>query len=365
MVNIIYVGEAINEKKDISNGSHIRRYYALASLKNKFNTVIINGLKDVFINHRAIFRKNSLIWVHYPSSRKTCLISILLSFLTSNEMLLYIHDFPVEQKKGFTFTTYSFNKMMSLKILQQILLCKSQYLVLASPLFLDLFPRKSYHSIFYMLPGFGLDEANLLFSKSTEHQESNRKKALYFGSMNRADSIFLLSKVFSKITDWDLHLLGPLEGMELQFDSKNVIYLGQKKHDDVLKGLKDYDVIIIPYPKNNYIDKIMPIKLGYSFASCKPVITSRTDGIELYVSLVGLEKNVIYIDEWTEENLLEALEAAEELKINQDDTFSKMETIQWEICFEKLFKYLETDDCSLPNKTWLKNENMYDFKEII
>ena len=192
-------------------------------------------------------------------------------------------------------------------------------------------PKKS-QKILIMPPGVGADECVI---PKTNEIANKKNIAIYFGSMNRKGAIPMITELFSELDEWELHLIGLKEGEEI-IENKNVKYRGVVSHDKLAEILSNADAILIPFPKNEYLDIAMPTKLAYALKSCKPVIVTKLKGITKHISVMGLEENVIYVEEWNLDNLKESLDEALKLNIDAEKTIEKLTPMAWEHRFTKV-----------------------------
>ncbi|MDG6219796.1 MAG: glycosyltransferase, partial [Candidatus Thermoplasmatota archaeon] len=282
-MKVIYVGQnLLKNKKDMNYGGMIRKYYSQKILSEKENLIFIEKYKDVLKFKENIIDQESFLWIHYPLQRKLSILTIFLSFFFQNKIILTIHDIPILQQKDLADTKYTYFKQFSIKFTEKILFRIAKYIILPAPGLKKNISKRKNQTFFVMPPGISKQELNIAPACSFINK---RKVALYFGSMKRSDSIFQLTKVFSKMDSWDLHLVGPLDNEQLHF-ANNIKYLGQVNHCDLPNILHNSDVILIPYPKTEYFNLCMPIKLGYSLMSFKPIITTKLNGIQEYVNFV-------------------------------------------------------------------------------
>jgi len=331
---IIFVDWApINSKSDIRGGGHIRRYYAWITLNKMVDTVLPFREKSGNINWKAVrhmFKKDSMLWVEYGCGGVAHLFALFASFIRSKKLIINVHDLAIQQK--YVDQSAPFLKRIRLQIIEGLLFERANTIIIVCPGLLDYFTPKKNQKVFIMPPGVGKDE---LFVRPSDKIDKRNKIALYFGSMRRKGAIPLTIELFSELKKWELHLIGLKEEEEI-FENGNVSYLGSVSHDKLTNILIDADVILIPYPKNDYLDKAMPIKLGYALKSCRPVITTKLRGVSEYVSMVGLEENVIYVDAWNPDSLEEGLEKAQNLNIDAEETIEKLSAVMWEPRFEKV-----------------------------
>ncbi len=330
----------INSKSEIYKGGHIRRYYAWITLNKMVDVVIPFRKENGSINWNAIccmFNKNSEIWVEYGSGRVAHFFVLLASYVRSKQIILNVHDFAVEQRKSIG-GKIPFVKKLEIQILERLLLQRAKVIILSCPGLLDYFTPKSDQMILIMVPGVGEDEietSRLILSYPKSKQK--RKIAMYFGSMNQGGTIPEIAELFSKLDDWELHLIGLEEGEEI-VSMKNVKYFGSLDHASVQICPKNADAILIPYPNEDYFNKAMPIKLGYTLKTCKPVISTDLKGILEYVSRLELEHNVVFVKEWNFDNLKDALQMAQGINIDPRITLEKLESVAWEPRFRKVIE---------------------------
>lgn len=336
-MEVVYIDwTPIYKKIDIFGGGDIRRYYSWTTLNNMVDRVIPFKKKNRDTNREAvfnIFRKNSIIWVEYPCDGFGHLIVLLACIVRKKKVIINVHDFLIQRK--YVYREPNYLKNIKLRIIEKLLLRYANFIILPCPGLLDYINPKKNQKIIIMPPGVGEDE---LFIPSFKNNNL-RKIALYFGSMQRKGSIPKIIDIFSELKEWELHLVGRKEGQEI-IEKDNVKYLGSLSHDKLNNILSCADVILIPPPMNNYFDKAMHMKSGYSLKSCRPVITTRLRGISEYVSMLGLDNNVIYIEEWNFENLKNALKKAENLNIDPEKTIEQMKELAWEPRFTKLVNIL-------------------------
>lgn len=333
---VIFVDWAPTEhKRDIHGGGSIRRHYAWAALNKSVSEVVPFRKKDSSINWKAVimmFKKDSVIWVEYGCGGVAHFFVLLssVSFTRSKKIILNVHDFAIQQSRDFD-KEMPFLKKIRLRVFEWLLLHRANVIIFAWPRFLDYFTPKRGQKILIMAPGVEEDELSV---PSSNNIEKGKKVAVYFGSMRRKDAIPKVIELFSELKEWELHLIGLKEGEEI-IEKENVKYLGTVSHDKLSDILSNADVVLIPLPKNVYLDKSIPIKLGYALKLCKPIIVTKLKGISEYVSMVALEENVIYIEEWNLDTLKDALQKAQSLNINAEKTIERLRTMAWEPRFKR------------------------------
>lgn len=337
----------IENKMNIKHGGNVRRYYSQLALKRAgYKINYVYTFKDIINFNKHIFIKRNLLWFHYPTRRSVSIIAIFISLITRKKLILTLHDFPIEQQAAVDGKKYTFIERNSIRLIEPILLYCSSHIIIAAPGMLNYFkPLKNQH-IIVMPPG--VSNSELILPNLGKNCQRSKKVAVYFGSMKRNKAIPNLINIFLKLKDWELHLFGPLEGEKI-IQSSSVKYFGQMDPDSLKENLENSDVILIPYPCNDYLHICMPMKLGSALACCKPVIATRLQGISEYISYLGLNENVVYINEWNESNVLKALKKTERLSIDKDITLEKMNKMAWEPRFSELIGIISSNSKSSNN----------------
>lgn len=355
-MEVVFVDWApIEHKGDIHFGSHIRRYYAWTLLNKIANEVLPFREKNGNINQEAVikmFNKDSKIWVEYGCGGVAHFFVLLASFIQFKKtLILNVHDFTVEQQKD-THGEHPFLRRLRLQIAEQLLLRRANTIILPASGVLDYFKQGKNQKVLIMPPGVGGDELFIPFSHNNV-KDKKIKTAIYFGSMRQKGIIPLIIELFSELNGWNLLLVGQKEGAKIE-ERENIKYLGVVSHVKLQTILDDSDVILIPYPKNDYLDKAMPIKLGYALKSCRAVIVTKLRGVSEYISMVGLEENVIYVEEWNLDSLKDALEKAQNLDIDAEKTIEKLGSLTWEPRFEKAVEIaLDTSQATHGSLEWI------------
>lgn len=331
-MKIIFVDSApTTQRSDIYKGGQIRRYYAWTTLNETVESVISFRKNEGGINWSAVigmFKKDSNIWVEYGCGGVAHLFVLIASFIRfKKKMILNVHDLAIQQR-DVDDVQQQFLKRLRLKIIEWLLLKRADVFIIPCPGLLDFFQPRRDQKVLVMVPGVGEDEL-IVPTFQEDLKEKKVKTAIYFGSMQRKGAIPTIIGLFSELDGWELWLIGLKEGGEVA-ERENVKYLGAVSHDKLPNILGDADAIVIPLPKNEYLDKAMHIKLGYALKTCKPVIATELKGITEYVSMAGLEDNVIYLDEWNLDTLKDSLQRSQNLNINAEETIEKLIPLAWE-----------------------------------
>lgn len=338
-MEVIFIDHVpIKQKSDISQGGHVRRYYAWKTLNEVVERVIPFRKENGDINWHAVrhmFRKDSKIWIEYGCGGTAHLFALLASFIRSNRFILNVHDFAVLQRRDFD-KNPAFLKSLRLQVIEKLLIRRSNTIIFSWPRMLDYFIPGQDQRLLIMVPGVGEDE---LFRHLSDKKNNGKKIALYFGGMKRKGMIPWISDLFSELKDWELHLVGLRENEEI-IEKENIKYTGPVSHNKLFDIISNADLILIPNPKNEYMDRFIPMKAAYTLLSCKPVIASRLRGLSEFISMVGLEDNVIYLDDWNHESLKGALQKAENIKIDVEKTIEKLRPLSWEPRFKKAIEVI-------------------------
>ncbi len=250
----------IKQKSDIRCGGHVRRYYAWTTINKMVERVIPFTKDNGNINWHAInrmFNKDSKIWVEYQGKTIAHLFTLLASFIKSNGIILNLHDLVVMQRRDFD-KNPQLIKRLRLQIIERLLIERANLIILAWPRMLDYFKPGKDQKLLIMVPGLGEDE---LIAHLSNKKKNGRKIALYFGGMKRKGGIPWISELFSEFKEWELHLVG-LREKEYIVESENVKYTGSVSHDKLFDIMCNADLVLIPNPKNEYMDRHIPMKVA-------------------------------------------------------------------------------------------------------
>ncbi|MBZ4646274.1 MAG: hypothetical protein JG777_1763 [Clostridia bacterium] len=339
MKKVLFIDWSPTGKKiEINSGNKIRRYYAWTILNEMANKVYSLRKENNYIDWTNVFKVYNgkcIVWVEYGCGSIAHLLAILLSFNHANKLVLNIHDLHMQQEH-FNKSPTSLKKLR-LQIIEALLLYRANTLIIPWPRLLDYFKPRTKQKIIIMPPGIGEDEIG-----KVTYCKNKRKTALYFGSMRRKGIIPVVVESFSELKEWDLQLVGPKEGEEI-IEKSNVKYLGSVSHQELSSIMSNADIILIPLPNNEYTNKLVPIKCIYALNSCKPVIITKLEGISEFISMLSLDKNVIYVNDWNIHNLKEALYKAANTDIDVEKTTTTLKSFTWERRFQELIRNVLED----------------------
>ncbi len=87
--------------------------------------------------------------------------------------------------------------------------------------------------------------------------------------------------------DWNVVLIGPLTlgdaaGIAPLRREPNIHLLDQRPYEDLPAYVKGFDVATIPYGRNEYTDRVFPIKFFELLATGKPVVISPLPSLRAY-----------------------------------------------------------------------------------
>lgn len=280
---------------------------------------------------------SDVIWVDYPIARFAGFLVLIVLLIFRKKLMLRIRDLPVEQRKDISKQDRSTIFKLQLKLIEKLLVWKADAIVLSVPDFTKyITPRTS--RIIVFPTGVCKDQ---LVCRINSKRDSSKYILEYAGSLDRSGMIEKLSSMFSEINGWEFWIAG--KGDEKVAENQNTKYFGLLSYPDVQRFYEKADAIIVPYPNKEYYKICIPLKMGEILATCKPIIMLKLPSIEKYLKFVGLENNVIYVDEWSKEELEKALEKAKLFDININDTMNKLKAINWEQRIEKLMMEIDKE----------------------
>ncbi|MFA5388590.1 MAG: glycosyltransferase [Candidatus Omnitrophota bacterium] len=95
---------------------------------------------------------------------------------------------------------------------------------------------------------------------------------------DRVLDIDILEHMSLEKPDWSLVLIGPILRGSRSFSKlqkiRNVHFLGPKTHLDIPSYVRFFDVCLIPYQKNKFMENVSPLKLYEYLALGKPVVST-------------------------------------------------------------------------------------------
>jgi glycosyltransferase involved in cell wall biosynthesis len=115
----------------------------------------------------------------------------------------------------------------------------------------------------------------------------------FYGDISTKTSDFLLLEHIAKnIPDMSLVMIGPLSSDVSKLkEYSNIYFLGQKPYNEIPYYGNRFDVAIMAWNKNKWIEHCNPVKLKEYLALGKPVVTVYFPEIEPYKELVYVSEN--------------------------------------------------------------------------
>ena len=121
------------------------------------------------------------------------------------------------------------------------------------------------------------------FIKNFKKRAYNNKKSFNIGYVGAIRDILdekLILNIAKKFYNDKIFLIGPiLFPFKKLKDQKNIILLGEKKHDEILSYLKNFHVGIIPYKVNSFTNSINPLKIYEYVSSGLPVVSTNIKSV--------------------------------------------------------------------------------------
>jgi len=143
------------------------------------------------------------------------------------------------------------------------------------------------------------------FIKNFKKRAYNNKKSFNIGYVGAIRDILdekLILNIAKKFYNDKIFLIGPiLFPFKKLKDQKNIILLGEKKHDEILSYLKNFHVGIIPYKVNSFTNSINPLKIYEYVSSGLPVVSTNIKSVNslsqqqnnMGISICNSQKNFI------------------------------------------------------------------------
>ncbi len=109
----------------------------------------------------------------------------------------------------------------------------------------------------------------------------------YGGIDNHTSDISLMEKVVDLLPDYSFVFVGKVSFDVSRLQSKeNVCMLGQKPYEDIPHYGKCFDVCIMPWRQNRWIEACNPVKLKEYLALGKPIVSTPYPELQNYVDVV-------------------------------------------------------------------------------
>lgn len=113
---------------------------------------------------------------------------------------------------------------------------------------------------------------NLSHFSQLSLQKNKSKKLGYLGAFDDRIDLRLLEKTATSFPEHLIEILGPVKrDLPTGFPS-NVVFLGPKQQDSLAEIVKNWDVALIPFVKNEFTKMIYPLKINEYLAVGVPVV---------------------------------------------------------------------------------------------
>ena len=209
------------------------------------------------------------------------------------------------------------------------------------------------------------------FFKNFKKRSYNAKKPFKIGYVGAIRDILdqkLILSISKKFPKDKIYLLGPIltDCKELK-NKKNLIFLGEKKHEEVLFYLKKFNIGIIPYKVNKFTNSINPLKIYEYISAGLPVVSTKISAVKF---LLKKQKNLsIFVSESNKQFLNHILKIKNRYRSIDKKTAKKFGyQNSWNNRFNILEKILVNKEEELKNNNedFIKKiKNFYYYNKII
>lgn len=345
---IVFVGLEIVSKEEIV-GPHIASYFILKELKRVNENLFSFDTRKITIQKVINLFLSDCIWLIYPTRRKVGFLIALATVLLRKELILFINDLPILQNRDLTLRKKNTVYNIMTGILERCIFSTANVVISTSPYFFE-YMRLTTDNRIVFPPGVCIEDWST--SSFKKDNKDGTSILLYAGSLDRGGMITKLSNMFNNIENWHFWIAG--EGHEKINESRNVKYFGLLPKIKLRELYEKADAIIIPYPDLEYYNIVMPLKTGEIIASGKPIITLRLKGIESYIKFIGINNNIIFVDDWSEFELLKALKKAKLMKHEKKVVFhEKLLDYTWENRTKRLINTLDKSEIKPDTVMWI------------
>ena len=209
------------------------------------------------------------------------------------------------------------------------------------------------------------------FFKNFKKRSYNVQKPFKIGYVGAIRDILdqkLILSISKKFPNDKIYLIGPIltDYKELK-NRKNLIFLGEKKHDDILFYLKKFNIGIIPYKVNKFTNSINPLKIYEYISAGLPVVSTKISAVKF---LLKKQKNLsIFVSESNKQFLNHIFKIKKKYRSIDKKTAKKFGyQNSWNKRFNILEKILVSREEELKNDNkdfYEKIRNFYYYNKII
>ncbi|SHP75589.1 Uncharacterised protein [Mycobacteroides abscessus subsp. abscessus] len=260
-----------NRKSMVKNKSKIKRMpFIPIPRRTKLITILDNIIQRALIHLLCFFYRPDYIWITFPNQ-----YNYIPDSLKGKAKLIYdcMDDAP-------GFYTDSNKKNELIKTESNII--KDSFLVLCSSRNLIKVLTRRYGENRYLLLRNALSENYLnrvlSLSGDSNNESSLIKKCeeyidiVYIGTVASWIDYDSILYCLNEIKNIRFHFIGPIE-KKISNGSNRVIYYGPINHDDLIKNKDQYDILIMPFIRNDLIESVDPVKLYEYLSFNKEVIS--------------------------------------------------------------------------------------------
>ena len=131
-------------------------------------------------------------------------------------------------------------------------------------------------------------------------------------------------------------LVGPCTTKKIE--KENVVYVGKVEKDRAMEHIKEFDVCLYPFKRDELLETINPVKIYEYLAFNKPIIAVRSEETEKFEANIYLYTSVEQVKSICEQELLPPFDSFEEYKTFLKDNSWESRVKQVNEILERLIK---------------------------
>lgn len=305
---------------------------ALPNANNRLYRIFLLTLKAFYVAYKL---KADIYHFHDP---ELLFVGILLKVLTLKKIIYDVHEDVPRQILSKSYIPKQLKPIISkiFEIFENFSAKRFDYLLTTTPFIRDRFHKMGCKAIDVQNMPLLTEFANI------EHDWGAKEKAVcYVGGINRIRGLYEMVEA-TKLHDAKLYIAGPVEKEEKSViaNSKNVIYLGYLKRDEI-KNLfrKVIAGLVLLHPEDNYINA-QPVKLFEYMSAGIPVIASN---FHLWQEIILSNQCGLCVDPLNPKEIAKAIQyllehQKEAQKLGENGREAVLEKYNWEKESEKLLK---------------------------